>query len=252
MLYRATGRARKSPCKRCDPSAFRPGSCQGDWTCKAGVSLPFAQAEPYAVVEPVDHAGRPRADLLRSTWLGELQEIKGNSRQSRATETRFSAYIGRIELVRVHTLSAEHLLTCGVRRTDAGWTHGDSGVPFESEVLAFVDHWNASFPSVPWSENPWAWVLHLEAPVVHTSEQDALKEARRVLKTYRKKELQLERAEQVVSRLRAAQRAMERQICRVLRTHAEGRTMTVDGFVAHFDMGFLTTATVPEGTKEYS
>ena len=222
----------------------------GTWRCKAGVSLPFAQAEPYTVVEPVDHAGRPRADLLRHAWLGQLQEITGDSRQSRATETRFSAYIGRIGLVRGHTLSAEQLLTCVVRCTDAGWTHGDSGVSFGSEALAFADHWNASFPSVPWSENPWAWVLHLEEPVVHTSEQEALKVARGLLKSYRKKGTQLEKAEQAVSRLRAAQRATERQVCRVLRTHAEGRTMNVDGFVAHFDMGFLTT--VPEGTKEHA
>ena len=219
-----------------------------DWMQKASASLPFVQDEPYTVVEPVNHAGRPRADLLRSTWLETPQEITGNTRQSRALEARFTAYIAHVEVVRVHTLRAEQLLSCGVRTTDAGWTHGDSGVPFASALLAFADHWNASFPDVPWSENPWAWVLHLNEPVVHTGEQEALKEARRVLKMYRKKELQLEKAEQAVSRLRAAQRAAERQICRVLRPHSENRTMDVDGFVVHFDLEFLTP--VPERTKE--
>ena len=206
---------------------------------------------PYEVIEPVNHAGKPLADALCSTWLGKPQAITGHSRNSRASEVRITAYIGRIELARVHTLSAEQLLACGVRKTDAGWSHGDSGGTFGSEVFAFRSHWNAGSPTIPWEENPWAWVLHLEPPVMHTSEQEALRLARRLLSAYRKDAAKLEKAEQALRERRASQRSAERQICRVLRTHCDDRQLQVDDFVAHFDMEFLTrTNTVPEGTKE--
>jgi hypothetical protein len=224
-----------------------------DWLRNASASLPFLQDEPYRVVEPVDHAGRPRATALRDLWLGKPQVINGNSRDSRAAETRFTAYIAHVELARVDTLKAEQLLACGLRKTESGWSHGDSGTSFGSELLAFADHWKTSFPDVPWAENPWAWVLHLDAPVEHRGEQEALRVARRLLNTYQKEELRLEKAELALRRRRASLRSAERQVCRVLRTHCEDRQMHVDGFVAHFDQEFLTkTDPVPERTKEHA
>ncbi|WP_407542988.1 hypothetical protein Q0M94_25265 (plasmid) [Deinococcus radiomollis] len=222
-----------------------------DWLLNASASLPFVTDKPYEVIEPVNHAGKPLADALRSTWLGKPQEITGHSRQCRASEVRITAYIGRIELARVHTLSAEQLLACGVRKTDAGWSHGDDSGTFGSAVFAFRSHWNASSPVIPWEENPWAWVLHLEPPVMHTTEQEALRVARRLLNAYRKEDAKLEKAEQALLERRASQRAVAKQVCRVLRTHCADRQMSVDDFVAHFDMEFLTRAdTVPERAKE--
>jgi hypothetical protein len=222
-----------------------------DWLQNASASLPFVTDKPYEVIEPVNPAGKPLADALRSSWLGKPQEITGHSRNSRTSEIRITAYIRHITLARVHTLSAEQLLACGVRKTDAGWSHGDSGGTFGSEVFAFKSHWNAGSPTIPWEENPWAWVLHLEPPVMHTNEQEALRVARRLLSAYRKDAAKLEKAEQALRERRASQRSAERQICRVLRTHCGDRQLQIDDFVAHFDMEFLSrTDTVPEGAKD--
>ena len=219
----------------------RVAEIHGRWRCKADVTVPYEPSVPYRVVEPVDlKSGVPRADDLRTAWLGNKPGSAGmKTRQSRPEETRFTAYVERISLVRVQNLTAEQVAQCGVRQTADGWSHSDSGTLFQAATLAFADHWNAQFPDMRWEENPWAWVLHLDEPVVHSSEKETLRLAERTLRKFQKNAVRLERVEQVVRQLRAEQRKEEQRVCRVLRTHCGDRQMGIGEYTAHLDMAFL-------------
>ena len=212
-----------------------------------GAKLPYEVAEPYMIAEPVTSSGRPCADALRSSWLSGTLSNVGQTRLCRASETRTTAHIARVELARVKSLTAEQLLACGVRQTADGWSHGDAGGHFGTPFLAFSAHWDVTFPVAPWAENPWAWVLHLDEPVIHTSEKESRRLAERLLREFQKNQARLEKMQCAALHLQRSQRQTEKRICRVLRAHSPGSKLAFGGYGAHFDQAFLSA--IPEAHR---
>lgn len=202
-------------------------------------TVPFKVPQLLRMTEPVDQrSGVPVAELLRRALLsGQPFLPTTRVRRTAREHTRFSVPIRDVELRRVQSLSAAEIRACGLHGPDDSCTFHDTDTVFATPQLALADHWHHLCPALPWTENPYVWLLELDPPVEHREEAAQLREVERLLA-----ELEPERrrlgaleAECRTQRQRTAQ--LEAQITRLLQVSTENDTCTVAGYALHLPSG---------------